>query len=67
MEHSTQEVEVTITRLAPCPRHAAKAPGCMVADSGLRVPVGGKLPPGARVVMNPNGYRHDCPDCRRQA
>lgn len=64
---SSQEVEVTvegtITRLVPCAAHAEHAPGGMILDDGTFVEVGGDLPSGRSVAVNPNGYDHRCPDC----
>lgn len=64
---STQEVEVTvegtITRLMPCGAHGEHAPGGMILDDGTFVEIGGDVPAGMRVIQNPNGYCHDCPDC----
>lgn len=54
-QEASQEVEVTvegvITRLVPCPDHAASATGQMVWD-------------GERALRNPNGYHHDCDACK---
>ena len=67
MSEASQEVEVTvegtITRLMPCPQHAASPPRAMVLDDGMRVPLGGDIPAGRRVARNPNGFSHDCPNC----
>ena len=51
---ANQEAEVSITgtihRLLPCSRHEACGTGETVVERGV-------------IVQNPNGYRHDCPDC----
>lgn len=64
---STQEVEVTvegvITRLMPCATHSLGATGGMTLHDGTWLAEGSDLPEGARVVRNPNGFDHRCPDC----
>jgi len=44
------EVRAVVTRLAPCLGHEFAATGEHVFERGI-------------CVQNPNGYRHDCPDC----
>lgn len=70
MSHaSSQEVEIvvegTITRLVPCGKHSAEAPGEMVLSDGSRLAVGEGVPEDAYVVQNPNGFHHECAECAR--